>query len=79
MSKRTDVLFSQVRLAYVLAREARRRRNSLRDDYAQLLADAEVDLDEYVTERDDALARLNARLTEEQLPTVTLDDFKDLP
>jgi superfamily II DNA helicase RecQ len=43
----------------VLAREARKRRNSLRDDYTQLLADANVDLDEYTTERDDALARFN--------------------
>jgi 1,6-anhydro-N-acetylmuramate kinase len=79
MSRRIEVLTAQVSRAYVLAREARKLRNSLRDDYLQLLAAAEADLQEYVAERDDALARLNARLVAEGLPTTTLDAFKDLP
>ena len=79
MSKRTDLIKAQLTRAYVLTREARRLRNSLRDDYVVLLATAEADLAEYKAEQDDLLDRLNARLVAEGEPTITLDEFKDMP
>ncbi len=79
MSKRTELLKQHLRLAYVLTREARRLRNSLRDDYVVLLANAEADLAEYKAEQDDLLDRLNARLVAEGEPAITLDEFKDMP
>jgi hypothetical protein len=79
MSKRTELLKQHLRSAYVLTREARKQRNSLRDDYAELLAAAEADLAEYKAEQDDALVRLNARLVAEGEPEFTLDQLKDMP
>lgn len=79
MSKRTDILLETLRSLYVQTREARKYRNSLRDDYATLLADAEVVFEALQSERDDALTRLNTRLVAEGEQPITLDYFKDLP
>lgn len=79
MSKRTDILLETLRSLYVQTREARKYRNSLRDDYATLLADAEGVFEALQSERDDALTRLNTRLVAEGEQPITLDYFKDLP
>lgn len=79
MSRRSDILYQNLRNAYLLTRDARKRRNSLRDDYAALLADANAALNDYQAEQDDALVALNARLVLDGQPEITLNDLKDLP
>jgi hypothetical protein len=79
ISKRTAILLDQLRTLYVAARTARKERNHLRDDYAAMLAEAEAMLDALQSERDDLLARVNARLVADGEPEITLDYFKDLP
>lgn len=79
MSKRIELVKQQLRTAYVLTREARAQRNSLRDDYAALLAAAEADLDAFQAERDELLVKLNTLLAAAGEPAMTLDDLRDLP
>lgn len=79
MSRRTDILTSQFRALYVEAREAKKRRDDLRDNAAANLAVLEAELIDLRAERDDLLVRLNTRLVAEGLPEKTLLDFKDMP
>jgi uncharacterized membrane protein YccC len=79
MSKRIELVRQQLRTAYVLAREARLARNELRDNYQALLDAANDELNEYQTERDELLVKLNVLLVAAGQPEITLDEFKDLP
>jgi hypothetical protein len=76
-TRRANVLLEQLRRLHYEVKEFRRIRNNLRDNYVQMLADAEAMLTDYQAERDDALVRLNARLVEDGEQPITLDYFKD--
>lgn len=79
MSRRTDILTSQLKALYVETREAKKHRDNLRDNVAAMLAVAETEFADLKAERDDLLIRLNTRLVAEGLPEVALTDFKDMP
>jgi hypothetical protein len=79
MTTRTDLLLARVRALVAETRFAKRTRDNLVDNYAALLADAEETFSALKDERDEVLARLNARLVAEGLPELTIADFKDLP
>lgn len=79
VTRRAGILLDTVRRLVILTREARKERNALRDNYETMLADKEAVFDALQSERDDALARLNARLVLDEEPEITLDYFKDLP
>jgi len=79
MSRRSDILLANLRSLYLATREAKRIRDDLRDNYVALLDTANAELDDYQAERDEALVRLNARLTLDGAPTITLQDLRNLP
>lgn len=80
MSKRSDILLQQAVALQASVKFAKSVRDDLRDNYAAKLAAANEELDAFQAERDEALARLNARLVAEGQPEVTIPDLnKRLP
>ena len=79
MSKRTNILLQQVRRLVVETRNLRAERDDLRDNAAARVDALTAELQDTRDERDDALARLNARAVIDGERTYTLDDFANLP
>jgi hypothetical protein len=80
MSKRIDILLQQATSLHGLVRYTRTQRDDVRDNHQATLDALNAELDDYQLERDEALARLNARLVAEGKEELTLADLtKRLP
>jgi hypothetical protein len=80
MSKRTDILLQQATSLHAAVRYTKSQRDDVRDNHQATLDALNAELDDFQLERDEALARLNARLVLDGAEPLTLADLtKRLP